>query len=94
MGLEMADALQGQTDPFVPSRPGLFFPADSAEVIFGVPHGIPAAGRGRAGEYDNTAAHQSLLGNMVCGCRKDKSGGSSQVVKSRASTPEMKTSLK
>lgn len=50
LGLEMGDALQGQANAFVPSSPGLFFHADSASVAFGVPHWVPAGGRGRAGE--------------------------------------------
>lgn len=44
--LEMGDALQGQSDAFIPSTPGLFF--HSAEVLRGVPHGVPAACGGRA----------------------------------------------
>ena len=50
VGLEMGDALQGQAHAFVPSSPALLFHVDGAEVAFGVPHVVPVAGRGGAGE--------------------------------------------
>ena len=66
LGLEMGDALQGQANAFVPSSPALLFHVDGAEILLGVPRGVPAAGGGRAVE--------ELTWAKACSCAQLQEG--------------------